>query len=66
MQAGNMQAVTATLAGKKQEFIRWVAGNVQPKPGNFEAIKDYNKGLAELDIEELRELEAGPNRCAVK
>ncbi|MBI2580134.1 MAG: hypothetical protein HYW27_04500, partial [Candidatus Aenigmarchaeota archaeon] len=62
---GELKRSLAALSMQKQEFIRWVARNVQPKPSNFEAIKEFNKGLAELEAEELRELEAGPNRCAV-
>ncbi|MBI2173228.1 MAG: MBL fold metallo-hydrolase [Candidatus Aenigmarchaeota archaeon] len=63
---GELKRSLAALSMQKQKFIRWVAGNVQPKPSNFEAIKEFNKGLAELEDEELRELEAGPNRCAVR
>ena len=49
----------------KEEFIDFIIKNTNQKPENFEAIKKINLGLIEADIEEIRELEAGPNRCAV-
>lgn len=49
----------------RDEFADWVAGNAMAKPANFETIKRYNKGQGSEEIEELRDLEAGPNRCAI-
>lgn len=49
----------------EKEFADWVAKNALPKPGNFETIKRYNTGQVKLDLDELRDLEAGPNRCAI-
>ena len=50
----------------KDEFVNWIVKNTNPKPGNFETIKKINQGLIYIDEkDELRDLEAGPNRCAV-
>ncbi|MBI3413101.1 MAG: MBL fold metallo-hydrolase [Candidatus Aenigmarchaeota archaeon] len=55
------------LSMGKNEFIEWVAKNTPLKPNNFGLIKKINKGLIKIQDEgELRDLEAGPNRCAVK
>ncbi|MFA5862496.1 MAG: MBL fold metallo-hydrolase [Candidatus Thermoplasmatota archaeon] len=53
------------LSMAEPEFEDWVARNALPKPGNFETIKRYNLGLVEVDLEDLQDLEAGPNRCSV-
>lgn len=54
-----------SLAMTEEAFVEWVARNALPKPGNFETIKRYNRGLARAEAEDIEELEAGPNRCAV-
>ncbi len=55
----------AALAMDLDSFTEWVVGNTIPKPPNFSEIKKFNQGLVDLPEDELRELEAGPNRCAV-
>lgn len=55
----------APLSMTEDAFVEWVARNALPKPGNFETIKRHNQGLADVDLDDLRDLEAGPNRCAV-
>lgn len=35
------------------------------KPPNFEEIVAINRGYESADIEQMQELEIGPNRCAV-
>lgn len=50
----------------KKDFVEWVARNTTPKPGNFETIKHINRGQEAMPpIDDVHELEAGPNRCAV-
>ncbi len=54
------------LKMKKDEFVKWVVENDAPKPGHFEIIKKINLGDLHTDnMHEIRELEAGPNRCAI-
>lgn len=61
-----LRARLPALQKTEGEFVEWVVANALPKPGNFEKIKRINKGqLQEEDVDELRALEAGPNRCAV-
>lgn len=47
------------------EFVQWISES-RPTPENFEIIKEYNTGKIVIDKEEIRELEAGANRCAVR
>ncbi len=54
------------LPQSKEEFITVVANNVPPKPAQFEVIVNINRGLEFMDEEDIREFEAGPNKCAVK
>ena len=53
------------LPQSKEEFITLVTSNAPPKPANFEVMVNINRSLEFMDEEEIRELEAGPNRCAV-
>ena len=54
------------LKKSKDEFVLWLAGSSRPEPENFRIIKSFNAGEIVIDKEEIRELEAGANRCAVK
>lgn len=60
-----LRARLPALSMPEDDFVARVAQGAMPKPANFERIKLHNRGLEEVDLEELRELEAGPNRCAV-
>ncbi|MBI2146114.1 MBL fold metallo-hydrolase [Candidatus Woesearchaeota archaeon] len=59
---GNLQSRLPLQS--KELFISAITANRTPKPENFEVILAINKGLEFAEDEELRELEAGPNRCA--
>lgn len=70
------KSVSATLAElresipaislKENEFVKWVINSETAKPPNFEIIKQINTGTLPLpQLADIRELEAGPNRCAV-
>ncbi len=63
---GELKKKLHALQLGKEEFITFITKNIPQKPPHFEAIMQVNKGLAEGDLSEIRELEAGPNRCAVK
>lgn len=55
------------LRMNQHQFVEWVAGNTLPKPENFGHIKRINRGEEGMpDLEDIHELEAGPNRCAVQ
>jgi len=63
---GQLKSELKPLKMPRKDFVSWIEANTMPKPGNFETIKRINTGEMEIpDIEEIRELEAGPNRCAV-
>lgn len=62
---GELESRLPALRKPEDGFVDWVAQNALPKPANFDAIKRANKGLDDVDVEDLRDLEAGPNRCAV-
>lgn len=47
-------------------FVKTVVGGLGAKPPNFTRIIAINEGKAELGPLDPLELEAGPNRCAVK
>lgn len=43
-----------------------VTENLPPQPNDHERIRQVNMGKESADPEERREMEIGPNRCAVK
>ena len=49
-----------------EEFQRMVTENLPPQPNDHERIRQVNMGKESADPEERREMEIGPNRCAVK
>ncbi len=64
---GDLARRLPALAMAREAFAEWVAQSESPKPPNFEVLKKVNVGLIALDdLDEVRDLEAGPNRCAVK
>ncbi|WP_163530763.1 MBL fold metallo-hydrolase [Halobacillus ihumii] len=47
------------------EFRKMVTDNLPPQPNAYEKIRHTNMGKVNPDEEERREMEIGPNRCAV-
>jgi glyoxylase-like metal-dependent hydrolase (beta-lactamase superfamily II) len=45
-------------------FVEWILSRIPPTPPNFEQIVEINEA-GELPVEDVTELEAGANRCAV-
>lgn len=50
----------------EQEFREMVTGNLPPQPNAYEEIRKMNMGIINSDEETRREMEIGPNRCAVR
>jgi glyoxylase-like metal-dependent hydrolase (beta-lactamase superfamily II) len=50
----------------EQRFVQTVLSNLQAKPPNFQRIIAINEGKAKLGWIDPLDLEAGPNRCAVR
>ncbi|MFY0780705.1 MBL fold metallo-hydrolase [Peribacillus simplex] len=48
------------------EFRALVTGNLPPQPNAYQEIRETNMGKIEPDDEKQREMEIGPNRCAVR
>ncbi|WP_440970980.1 MBL fold metallo-hydrolase [Peribacillus frigoritolerans] len=48
------------------EFRELVTGNLPPQPNAYQEIRETNMGKIEPDNEIQREMEIGPNRCAVR
>ncbi|MDQ0158408.1 MBL fold metallo-hydrolase [Alkalibacillus salilacus] len=50
----------------EQEFRKMVTENLPPQPNSHEKVRMTNMGKETPELEEKREMEIGPNRCAVK
>lgn len=48
------------------DFERLVTENLPPQPNAYQEIREANLGKINPDEEEQREMEIGPNRCAVR
>lgn len=48
------------------EFREMVTGNLPPQPNAYQEIREMNMGKISPDEEQQREMEIGPNRCAVR
>lgn len=49
-----------------ETFRKLVTENLPPQPNAYDEIRQINKGKLNPEIEEQREMEAGPNRCAIE
>ncbi|MYL69437.1 MBL fold metallo-hydrolase [Halobacillus litoralis] len=50
----------------QEEFRKLVTENLPPQPNAYQEIRETNMGKISPDNEEQREMEIGPNRCAVR
>ncbi|WP_409305588.1 MBL fold metallo-hydrolase [Peribacillus sp. SCS-155] len=50
----------------EEEFRNMVTGNLPPQPNAYQEIRETNMGKITPDGEQQREMEIGPNRCAVR
>jgi glyoxylase-like metal-dependent hydrolase (beta-lactamase superfamily II) len=48
------------------EFREMVTGNLPPQPNAYQEIRETNMGKITPDDEKQREMEIGPNRCAIR
>lgn len=56
----------ADLQRSRADFVGALSSDVPEHPPNFERVKRVNVGAANVQEEELPELELGPNRCAAE
>lgn len=50
----------------EEQFRELVTGNLPPQPNAYQEIRQTNMGKIQPDEEIQREMEIGPNRCAVR
>ncbi len=50
----------------EQEFRDMVTGNLPPQPNSYQEIRETNMGKITPEEDTQREMEVGPNRCAVR
>ncbi|MBD8068128.1 MBL fold metallo-hydrolase [Bacillus sp. PS06] len=50
----------------EEEFRKLVTENLPPQPNAYQEIRKTNMGKISPDLENQREMEIGPNRCAVR
>ncbi|HYK72193.1 MAG TPA: MBL fold metallo-hydrolase, partial [Pseudoneobacillus sp.] len=50
----------------EDEFRRIVTENLPPQPNSYQEIRETNMGKITPEEEKQREMEIGPNRCAVR
>ncbi|TYS91641.1 MBL fold metallo-hydrolase [Rossellomorea aquimaris] len=50
----------------EEEFRKLVSENLPPQPNAYQGIRETNMGKVTPDEEKQREMEIGPNRCAVR
>jgi glyoxylase-like metal-dependent hydrolase (beta-lactamase superfamily II) len=50
----------------ENEFRKMVTENLPPQPNDYQEIRETNMGKLHPDTEKQREMEIGPNRCAVR
>ncbi|MEI8126930.1 MAG: MBL fold metallo-hydrolase [Actinomycetota bacterium] len=62
---GDLRTSLPALALTEEDFVTWAVANISDRPGNYQEIVRFNAGRSSMDAVELRELELGPNRCAV-
>ncbi|NRK74329.1 MBL fold metallo-hydrolase, partial [Salmonella enterica subsp. enterica serovar Typhi] len=48
------------------EFRKTVTENLPPQPNSYQEIRETNMGKIKPEEEQQREMEIGPNRCAVR
>lgn len=51
---------------EKDEFVTKVVGITTPRPMNYSMIIKVNKGTIPIMIEQVPDLEMGPNRCSIR
>jgi glyoxylase-like metal-dependent hydrolase (beta-lactamase superfamily II) len=61
---GSLRHALPALDLDENAFVDWAVANVKDRPGNYQQIVQINSGATAL-VGDARELELGPNRCAI-
>ncbi len=62
---GELRRHLDPLGYDEAAFVAWAAGRSTVKPPNYHAIIEANMGRTDAPLDTLRDLESGPNHCAV-
>lgn len=62
---GAIKSQIKLVSLSKEEFINNILGSIPPRPMNYRVIIDINKKMISCDEIDIRDIEAGPNSCAV-
>jgi glyoxylase-like metal-dependent hydrolase (beta-lactamase superfamily II) len=62
---GELRRRLPALDAEENAFVEWAVGAASPRPPNYLAIVEANQRGSSIRDDERRDLEAGPNRCAV-
>lgn len=62
---GDLYEENAGLNMDEKEFRRAVSENLPPQPNAYQEIRQTNMGKINPNEEDQREMEIGPNRCAI-
>jgi len=62
---GDLRRSLAPLSFDEETFVAWATQRAAPRPPNYEEIIKANMGRPTAPFDALRQLEIGPNRCAV-
>ncbi|MDC3424339.1 MBL fold metallo-hydrolase [Aquibacillus sp. 3ASR75-11] len=62
---GDLYEKNAGLNMDEKEFRRAVSENLPPQPNAYQEIRQTNMGKINPNEEDQREMEIGPNRCAI-
>ena len=62
---GDLRPVLPALAYSEEDFVNWAITHVKDRPPNYVEIVRFNAGDSHLTMDEIREMELGPNRCAI-
>jgi glyoxylase-like metal-dependent hydrolase (beta-lactamase superfamily II) len=62
---GELRRSLAPLSFDEATFVAWATKRAEPRPPNYDEIIKANMGRPTAPLTALRELELGPNRCAV-
>ena len=62
---GELRHVLPALALSEDEFVAWAIAHVKDRPPNYQEIVRFNAGESSLSLDEIHDMELGPNRCAI-
>ncbi|MCG1005660.1 MBL fold metallo-hydrolase [Halorubrum lacusprofundi] len=63
---GEVKNRNADLGRDREAFVEELASDIPDHPPNFERVKRTNVGQESVPVDELAELELGPNNCAAE